>query len=164
MESGAKRERDGRVGVGRGAHHVLHDGGHVRHEQAVLEHLGRAVARDQREGGLVLFVARAELQQIKQQTGQNWISHVHEQKVHEMYEQKAFKQISFKYKIMRIRAKISFIAFKKLPFFLANLADCIPGRFFRTLIQRPESSEITGKFTNLEKKFALAAEKYSEAI
>ena len=34
---------------------------------------------------------------------------------------------------------------------MANLAEKIPGRLFRDLIQRPESSEITGYATYLEK-------------
>ena len=34
---------------------------------------------------------------------------------------------------------------------MANLAEKMPGRLFRDLMQRPESSEITGYFTYLEK-------------
>ena len=50
---------------------------------------------------------------------------------------------------------MNFIAFKKLPCFLANLAEKIPGLLFKASMHKPESSEITGKFTYLEKKISL---------
>ena len=49
--------------------------------------------------------------------------------------------------------KINFIAFTKPLFFLLVL-KYMPGLLFKAFIQIPESSEITGKFTNFEKKFA----------
>ena len=52
--------------------------------------------------------------------------------------------------------KIIFIALLKLPYFFAHLAEYIPGLPFKDLIQRPESSDITGKLVNLEKYFAFS--------
>ena len=46
---------------------------------------------------------------------------------------------------------INFIAFLKLLYFLAHLAEWIPGFPPNALIHSPESSEITGKLVNLEK-------------
>ena len=40
--------------------------------------------------------------------------------------------------------KMNFIALKKLPFFFASLAECMPGLFPRAFIHKPESSDTTG--------------------
>ena len=54
--------------------------------------------------------------------------------------------------------KINFIAFKKLPFSLASLAEKIPGLLFNDFTHIPESSDITGKFTKFEKYLAFNLE------
>ena len=54
--------------------------------------------------------------------------------------------------------KIDFMALEKPPFFFASLAEWMPGLLFKALIHKPESSEITGKSTNFEKKLTLSLE------
>ena len=60
---------------------------------------------------------------------------------------------------------MNFIALlKSFHVFLQVLLKKIPGLFFKALIHRPESSEITGKFTCLAKKFAFNFEFASNVL
>lgn len=50
------------------------------------------------------------IEKLKKETGQVWISNSHQEKISATNEHKIFHQISVKYQVMKIRAKISYMA------------------------------------------------------
>ena len=59
------------------------------------------------------FAINKEIDIFKKKTGQNWVSNKHIQRITNVNEQKLFHQIAFKYNLLRVRSKISFMAFNK---------------------------------------------------
>lgn len=52
----------------------------------------------------------SEMDKFKRQTGQVWISSAHQEKITAINEQKIFHQVGIKYQVMKVRAKISYMA------------------------------------------------------